>query len=324
MKRAVADAEAQADRLQLLVDDTATRGRGSRPPAAARRAHRSSSRRSGARSAGWCCARQCPGDAAGPDVAAPSAASPCRAHPDRRTAAVSPPPWPPPRAARRASARMNARAPPASSFASRSSIALRRALPASCWVESAAAAAASPPPAGRPPPAVAAAGRRRCRAWPAGRRRRSPAAARRRACGRLAGSAAGAAGGELPPAAPADAGAGACRPARPALPWRLPLPAASAADHRRRRPPPFTAAPRPRASRAALPDSAPGTSRRSAGIAAPRRARAARCLARDLDVDVRRHARLQLQLGVRHGDDRRVGDDVLDRRRLQAHLLHGR
>src|SRR5205823_1144429 len=33
--------------------------------------------------------------------------------------------------------------------------------------------------------------------------------------------------------------------------------------------------------------------------------------ARDLDVDVRRHARLQLELWVRHVDDGRVGDDVL-------------
>ena len=41
---------------------------------------------------------------------------------------------------------------------------------------------------------------------------------------------------------------------------------------------------------------------------------------RDLDVDVRRHARLQLQLGVRHVDDRRVGHDVLHDRRLQADL----
>ena len=44
--------------------------------------------------------------------------------------------------------------------------------------------------------------------------------------------------------------------------------------------------------------------------------------ARDLDVDVRRHARLQLQLGVRHVDDRRVGDDVLLDDRLQPHLRH--
>ena len=39
---------------------------------------------------------------------------------------------------------------------------------------------------------------------------------------------------------------------------------------------------------------------------------------RDLDVDVRRHARLQLQLGVRHVDDRRVGHDVLLHLRLRA------
>ena len=37
--------------------------------------------------------------------------------------------------------------------------------------------------------------------------------------------------------------------------------------------------------------------------------------------DVRRHAGLQLQLRIRHGDDRRVDDDVLDDRRLQPHLL---
>ena len=36
-------------------------------------------------------------------------------------------------------------------------------------------------------------------------------------------------------------------------------------------------------------------------------------LARDLDGDVRRHPRLELQLRVRHRDDGRVGDDVLHR-----------
>ena len=43
---------------------------------------------------------------------------------------------------------------------------------------------------------------------------------------------------------------------------------------------------------------------------------------RDLDVDVRRHARLQLQLRVRHVDDGRVGHDVLLTIGLQADLRH--
>ena len=43
-------------------------------------------------------------------------------------------------------------------------------------------------------------------------------------------------------------------------------------------------------------------------------------LLRHLDRDVGRHARLQLELGVRHLDDRAVGDDVLHDDRLQAHL----
>ena len=42
----------------------------------------------------------------------------------------------------------------------------------------------------------------------------------------------------------------------------------------------------------------------------------------DLDVDVGRHAGLQLQRGVGDVDDRRVGDDVLLHDRLQPHLRH--
>ena len=41
---------------------------------------------------------------------------------------------------------------------------------------------------------------------------------------------------------------------------------------------------------------------------------------RDFDVHVRRHARLQLQPGIRHVDDGLIGHDVLHGRRLQAHL----
>jgi hypothetical protein len=44
--------------------------------------------------------------------------------------------------------------------------------------------------------------------------------------------------------------------------------------------------------------------------------------ARDLDPQVRGHPRLQLQLGIGHVDDRRVGRDVLDDDRLQPNLLH--
>ena len=44
--------------------------------------------------------------------------------------------------------------------------------------------------------------------------------------------------------------------------------------------------------------------------------------ARDLDVHVRRHARLQPEIVVRHVDHRRVGDDVLLHLRLEAHLRH--
>ena len=43
----------------------------------------------------------------------------------------------------------------------------------------------------------------------------------------------------------------------------------------------------------------------------------------DLDVDVGRHAGLQLQLRVGNVDDRRVGDDVLLHDGLQPHLRHG-
>ena len=42
----------------------------------------------------------------------------------------------------------------------------------------------------------------------------------------------------------------------------------------------------------------------------------------DLDLHVRRHARLQLQLRVRHVDDRAVGRHVLDDDRLQPDLRH--
>jgi hypothetical protein len=41
---------------------------------------------------------------------------------------------------------------------------------------------------------------------------------------------------------------------------------------------------------------------------------------RNFHVDVRRHARLQLQLVVRHVDDRGVGDDVLLHDRIQPNL----
>ena len=69
---------------------------------------------------------------------------------------------------------------------------------------------------------------------------------------------------------------------------------------------------------------APRTCRRSGGSAAPRSARAATSVALgDLHLQVRRHARLELQIVVRHVDDRAVGRDVLHDDRLQPDLRHG-
>ena len=107
----------------------------------------------------------------------------------------------------------------------------------------------------------------------------------------------------------------------------MPLPAAPARASRRvaaagRRPPaPPRRGRRGRPAPPAAPaDSAPRRCRRRAEP--ERRIRHAQDVRApgDLHAQVRRHARLQLQLRVRHVDDRRVGRHVLDDDRLQPDL----
>ena len=256
-------------------------------------------------------------------------------------------------AASRRTARSAAAAPDAASGAPRTRRALRAssppsALPCAFW-RSSGVMLAKPPRPPWPPPSrrrLAFAAAAASAAWPLPPPALPPpAACRRRACRRPAADC----GCPLPlrasrPLAPA-AGRRAVRRRRAG---RLPP-----AD-RRRRPPgrrrragappgpprrlaaagPPRAAGRPAAAIAAAAESALELGRHRliqrvedvlGRPEADRRVRHAQHVvaARDLDVDVRRHARLQLQLGIRHVDDGRVGDDVLHRHRVEPHLLDG-
>ena len=79
-------------------------------------------------------------------------------------------------------------------------------------------------------------------------------------------------------------------------------------------PRPSPVPPSPLRAASAASGRAPRRFRASAGTAARRSAPATRWSACDPDVDVRGHARLELELGVRHVDHRCVGHDVLLRR----------